>query len=186
MDIMESIPITETHLFLHWLSQEDERLHRVFQNCLSIETYDGGASLAIHLLNEHGNYTEQDEEQVNECWLQYAARFDKRINQQSLQDLSQWTLEKIFNRYNGRLVRFTLADGSTFFGRFQTLNYSPSTVPPHFPGHTKSIGLEKLPNFHQDHNERSECRQLLTAHPGDIRQVIPLTIVDNIQPDYGQ
>jgi hypothetical protein len=172
---MQTLTITETHLFLGWLAEADESLHRIFEPCLSIETYDGGATCAIHLFKENGAYSDQDEKALVERWLEYGAAYDKPINRQSLQDLADWSLEEIFDLFNGRLLRFTLADGSTFFGRLQTRNYSPSTVWPHFQGPARSLDVEKLPNFYQDHNEQSQVRKSLTVYPGQIRHIVSVS-----------
>ena len=59
---MQPPTITETHLFLGWLAEADESLHRIFEPCLSIETYDGGATCAIHLFKENGAYREGSEQ----------------------------------------------------------------------------------------------------------------------------
>lgn len=121
-----TVAITETHLFLGWLAEADESLRRIFEPCLSIETYDGGATCAIHLFKENGTYSDHDEKALVEQWHEYGVQYDKPINRQSLQDLADWTPKEIFDLYSGHLLRFTLADGSTFFGRLQTRNYSPS------------------------------------------------------------
>jgi hypothetical protein len=183
---MHTLTITETHLFLGWLAEADESLHRIFEPCLSIETYDGGATCAIHLIKEKGVYKEQDQKALVDRWLEYCAEYNKPINRQSLQDLANWNLEEIFNMFSGRLLRFTLADGSTFFGRFQTRNYSPSTVWPHFPGPARSLGLEKLPNFYQDLNEQSQIRESLNVYPGQIRHVVPVSNFKRSEHSNGQ
>lgn len=183
---MEALTITETHLFLGWLAETDIQLHRIFQPCLSIETYDGGLTCALHLFRERGKYTDQEEKKLIKRWLEYGAKYDKPINRQSLQDLSDWKLEEIFNLYSGSLNRFTLNDGFTFFGRFQTLDYTPSTLWPHFPGPAKSIGLEKLPNFYQDNNELSEFRQKLTVHSGQIKHIVKLNNFERNKVSDGQ
>lgn len=182
---MESMTITETHLFLGWLAEMDETLYQIFRPCLSIETYDGGSTCAIHLFKDVGAYTDDDENALLLRWLEYGAEFDKPINRQSLQNLSNWTLEEIFGLFSGRLLRFTLIDGVTFFGRMQTLNYSPSINWSHFPGPARSLSIEKLPDFYQDLNELSEVRQSLTIYGGQIRHIVPVSCLDQNEHSNG-
>jgi hypothetical protein len=57
---------------------------------------------------------------------------------------------------------------------------------PFNPGPPISVGLEALPNFYQDHNELSECRQKLTVFQGQIKHIVQITDLEQNEHPYGQ
>ncbi len=172
---MNALTLTGTDLFIGWLAEEDEPLYALFRRAVSVETYDNQQSCLLHLFTENTTFTAEQQMALQHRWLEYCEIFDLPVNPDSLQDLSGWSLKKIFDTYSGKFVKFILIDGVSFFGRLQYLHYTHSPHDPTPPTRTSFLEVIKYPNFYTDQNALSSHTESIVVAQDQIKHIVPVS-----------
>ena len=173
---MKTLTLTGTDLFIGWLGVEDKELYSLFRQHASVETYDKQESCVLHLLTENTFFTEKQRIKLSARWKEYCELYNLPVNEDSLRDLSGIPLKEIFNRFSGNLAKFILSDGTSFFGRFQQLQYSHSPSNPAPPSKTTWVDLIKYPNFYTDESPLNGVTEAMVAFEGQIKHIVPVQL----------